>query len=133
MTEKVIQFFRKNSGLTQEQMACKLNVDRSLISKYEKGLVEPSLGTLREMSKIFNIPFSLLGLCLDLTNYSLGQAKAIVLSKDPESKPYFLDHGLYLEQHFPLPTSISSLSDYEKNMIIQFLEEFHGHRISSSC
>lgn len=41
------------NGYTQEQLAKKLSLSKANISKYESGIIEPNLETLRLLSKIF--------------------------------------------------------------------------------
>lgn len=50
-----ISYYRKLSGLTQEQLAEKLSVDRTTVSKVELALVGVSLDLLFEMAEIFGI------------------------------------------------------------------------------
>ena len=134
MVSKIILFFRRNAGLTQEDMARFLNVDRSLISKYENGLVEPTFSIVNKMSEAFNVNCSILGLCLDLTNYSFGQAKAIVMSNDSTCETYFLPRNFCNTDGHPetLP-KVLCLSDEEKNLVLKFLDSLHGQRVSSTC
>ena len=46
---------RKEKGLNQTGLALKLNVSQKMISAYESGLHQPSIETLIQMSKIFNV------------------------------------------------------------------------------
>ncbi len=50
-----IQELRKKSGLTQEQLAEKLFVSRTAISKWESGRGYPSIDSLKCIAKIFNV------------------------------------------------------------------------------
>ena len=50
-----ISYYRKLCGLTQEQLAEKLGVDRTTVSKVELALVGVSLDLLFEMADIFEI------------------------------------------------------------------------------
>lgn len=50
-----ISYYRKLCGLTQEQLAEKLGVDRTTVSKVEQALVGVSLDVLFEMAEIFGI------------------------------------------------------------------------------
>lgn len=52
--DKLIEL-RKKEGLSQEQLAEKLNVTRQTISKWELGDSKPSMDKLIEISKIFNV------------------------------------------------------------------------------
>lgn len=51
---KRIQQLRKERGLTQEQLAEKLNVSQNTIAKIESGLRRPSIDFLIELSMFFN-------------------------------------------------------------------------------
>ena len=46
---------RLAAGLTQQQIAEKLNLDRSSVAKYEKGESTPNLKNLPEICKALNI------------------------------------------------------------------------------
>ncbi len=50
-----IAYYRKLCGLTQEQLAEKLDLDRTTISKIELSTVGVSLDVIFEMSEVFGI------------------------------------------------------------------------------
>lgn len=50
-----IKKLRVTNNLTQKELADKLFVTAQAISRWEKEEVEPSIGTIKEMSKIFNV------------------------------------------------------------------------------
>lgn len=50
-----IKFLRKQKGLTQEKMAQKIGVGRSLIGAYEEGRAEPKLQTIMNICYYFNV------------------------------------------------------------------------------
>ena len=52
---KRITDLRKKHNLTQSELGEMLNVTPQAISKWENGLSEPDLGTLRKMCEIFNV------------------------------------------------------------------------------
>ncbi len=52
---KNIKFYRKQLGLTQEQLAKMLNGKKSLISNYENNHSIPDIFTLIKLADIFNI------------------------------------------------------------------------------
>ena len=52
---KNIKFYRKELGLTQGQLAEKLNGKKSLISNYENGYSTPDIFTLCKLAEIFDI------------------------------------------------------------------------------
>jgi transcriptional regulator with XRE-family HTH domain len=53
--EKLLNL-RKQKGLTQEQLACDLQVSSSTISNYELGLTKPDIEILCKISEYFHIP-----------------------------------------------------------------------------
>lgn len=47
---------RKNSKITQKQLAVYLNVDQSYVSKWEKGERQPSTDILEKLCNLFGCP-----------------------------------------------------------------------------
>ena len=50
-----IRFFRKQAGLTQEELAARFGSRKTLISNYEIGRNTPDIETLWELAYIFDI------------------------------------------------------------------------------
>jgi transcriptional regulator with XRE-family HTH domain len=50
-----IKAIRKNKGMTQEELAIKLNVARQTISKWEKGLSVPDAELVQKISEILDV------------------------------------------------------------------------------
>ncbi len=50
-----IRFFRKQAGLTQEELAARFGNRKTLISNYEIGRNTPDIETLWELADIFDI------------------------------------------------------------------------------
>lgn len=50
-----IKFLRKRERLTQEQLAEKIGIKRSLLGAYEEGRADPRLNNLLAISRIFNV------------------------------------------------------------------------------
>ena len=50
-----IKELRKNKGLSQEDLANKLNISRQAVSKYEKDINEPNIDTIKRISIYFNV------------------------------------------------------------------------------
>ena len=50
-----LQELRKNKGLTQEDLASALYVSRTAVSKWESGRGYPSIESLKQIAKFFNI------------------------------------------------------------------------------
>ena len=66
MLGKKMKQLRKASGLSQEELAAKLNVVRQTVSKWEKGISVPDAQTLLRMAQALNCPISdLLGAAID--------------------------------------------------------------------
>lgn len=63
MINENIRYFRKEKGISQEDMAVKLNVVRQTVSKWEKGLSVPDADVLIHMAELLDVPVSqLLGI-----------------------------------------------------------------------
>jgi len=60
MLNENIKAIRKSKGLSQEELAIKLNVVRQTISKWEKGLSVPDSDMLISISEVFDTPVSTL-------------------------------------------------------------------------
>lgn len=60
MLNENIKALRKAKGLSQEELAIKLNVVRQTISKWEQGLSVPDSDMLVSMSEVFETPVSVL-------------------------------------------------------------------------
>ena len=50
-----VRNLRHGIGITQEQLAARLNLSKANVSKYESNAIEPNLDTLLALSKIFNV------------------------------------------------------------------------------
>src|SRR5690606_12619051 len=55
MLDTNLKVLRKRLGITQAQMAEKINIKRSLIGAYEEGRAEPKLATLVSIARLFGI------------------------------------------------------------------------------
>ena len=56
-TGEVIKFLRKKFDLTQDELAIKLQVNKSSIQKYESGAVSNlKMGTIRDLCRLFSVP-----------------------------------------------------------------------------
>ena len=60
MLKENIKLLRKSKGLSQEELAIKLNVVRQTISKWEQGLSVPDAEMLIKLSEVFDTPVSTL-------------------------------------------------------------------------
>ncbi len=50
-----LQLIRKNQGITQEQLAEKLDVSRQAVAKWESGQVYPDINNLIQISNLFHV------------------------------------------------------------------------------
>lgn len=53
----LLKIYRRNSLLTQQQVADTLNINRTTYTYYEAGKTEPSIDTLHKLVKIFGITY----------------------------------------------------------------------------
>ncbi len=51
----IIKDLRTNLKLTQKELAAKLNIDKSVMNKYENGQIEPSIENLKRIADFFNV------------------------------------------------------------------------------
>lgn len=58
MFSENLKTLRKNKGITQEELAFRLNVVRQTISKWEKGQSVPDAEMLVKLAEIFEVPVS---------------------------------------------------------------------------
>ncbi len=56
----IFKHIREKSGLTQQQLADKLNISRSAIGMYENGEREPNFETLEAIADVFNVDMNYL-------------------------------------------------------------------------
>lgn len=66
-----LKFLRRQAGLSQEELATKLGLNRGNIASYEKGTAEPSLENVLKIVKFFNIELT------DLVEKDLANSAAI--------------------------------------------------------
>ena len=76
MLKDNLKTLRKNKGLSQEELAVKLNVVRQTISKWEQGLSVPDAEVLIKISEVFDTPVSTL-LGEDISESKVDDIKAI--------------------------------------------------------
>ncbi len=62
-----LKFLRKEHGLTQEQFANKVGVNRPAVGAYEESRAEPKLSTLCRIAEVFNVSIDVL-VNVDLAN-----------------------------------------------------------------
>lgn len=58
MLQENIKLIRKDRGLTQEELAIRVNVVRQTVSKWEKGLSVPDADMIQRMAEVLEVPVS---------------------------------------------------------------------------
>ena len=53
-----LRIHRERCGYSQKQVAAALNIDRSTYAYYELGKTTPSIQTILQLSKLFNVDFT---------------------------------------------------------------------------
>ena len=76
MLKENIKLIRKSKGLSQEELAIKLNVVRQTISKWEQGLSVPDAEMLISISEVLETPVSTL-LGEKISEFKVDDLKAI--------------------------------------------------------
>lgn len=60
----LIKELRQNKGLTQQEVADKISISRSVLSQYENNLVEPTATVISKLAVFFEVPAGYL-LCIE--------------------------------------------------------------------
>ena len=55
-----LKFYRHECGLTQQQVADRLKIERSTYTYYETGKTKPDINTLIKIAKVYNIKYTAL-------------------------------------------------------------------------
>lgn len=73
-----IRLYRKQSGLTQEQLASKINVTKSRVSNWEQGINRPDADILADICRALNVsPSGLLDVHLSTDELTDHERKVI--------------------------------------------------------
>ena len=70
--DQTLKSMRKLNGWTQEQLAKRVGLKRSLIGAYEEGRAEPKIESLLAFSKLFNLSID------DMISGKVGGSKLIL-------------------------------------------------------
>jgi len=76
MLSKNIKTLRMQKGITQKELAEKLHVTSQAVSRWEQGDVEPSIDTISNMAKLFEVT----------TDELIGELKVKVAEEKPEEE-----------------------------------------------
>ncbi len=78
-------YYRRKKGLTQQEVADKLNLNRSTYTKYETSVSEPSLEILLKIADIFDVePNKLLN--DEIPEFNTKVAEPPIIPSDKEKK-----------------------------------------------
>jgi transcriptional regulator with XRE-family HTH domain len=86
-----IKFLRKKLGLTQDQLAEKIGVNRPAIGSYEEGRASPKIQALQDLSIFFNIPIDQL-INSDLSREGIVEKEEIHYSAPARVLTTVVDH-----------------------------------------
>ena len=114
---KKISSLRKENKLTQDDLASKLFVTRQNVSKWEVGTTFPSLDTLVELTKIFNVSIEEL-LCLE---------EDIVINDDDifvgHNRLFIINSIIDGSIKVDVPSVLYQMSPVERMMILRAIKE----------
>lgn len=95
--EEKLVCLRKKSGLTQAELAEKMNVSRQAISRWEVGAATPATENLKSLSELYGVPLDYL---LNDEFQNLDQKQSVSVIEDTKSefwwqnKKYLISVGL---------------------------------------
>lgn len=113
-----IASLRKNSKMSQEELADLLYVTRQALSKWENGTSIPSIDSLLEVSKIFNVSFDYL-LCL---NEEIGEIDPNDIFNGHE-RNYVINQIVNNKIQINIPDVLYQMSPTERLVILKAIKE----------
>lgn len=97
----LIKYLRESKGFTQQQLADKAEISRSVLSQYENNLVDPTAYVVKKLAIILEVSADyLLGLTDDGIHFSDGQRAAPAPQSTSEENDllfYFRELSPYLK------------------------------------
>lgn len=130
MLGRKIKELRINNKMTQKELAEKLYVSAQAVSRWENGEVEPSLSTLVEIAKIFNVSTD------ELLNVTISKDEIeMEVIDDKEVEKVLEKEVVHVETpKIPLTLCTSCNSPlYEKTDIIRINEKGSSRVVCKSC
>ena len=138
MLNENIKALRKTKGLTQDELAIRLNVVRQTISKWEKGLSVPDAEMLQKIAEVFEVNVSqLLGSPInqnenvDIIAEQLSRINEQLVVKNNRSRKILKTIGIILAiiivgQLLLVALSFTAYKSYEVNTDTyeEYVEEF---------
>ena len=138
MLNENIKALRKTKGLTQDELAIRLNVVRQTVSKWEKGLSVPDAEMLQRIAEVFEVNVSqLLGAPInqneniDVIAEQLSRINEQLIVKNNRSRKIWKTIGIILAiiiagQLLLVALSITAYKSYEvgTDTYEEYVEEF---------
>ena len=138
MLNENIKALRKNKGLTQDELAIRLNVVRQTVSKWEKGLSVPDAEMLQRIAEVFEVNVSqLLGAPInqneniDVIAEQLSRINEQLVVKNNRSRKIWKTIGIILAiiiagQLLLVALGITAYKSYEvgTDTYEEYIEEF---------
>ena len=138
MLNENIKALRKTKGLTQDELAIRLNVVRQTVSKWEKGLSVPDAEMLQRIAEVFEVNVSqLLGAPInqneniDVIAEQLSRINEQMVVKNNRSRKIWKTIGIILAiiiagQLLLVALSITAYKSYEvgTDTYEEYVEEF---------
>ena len=138
MLNENIKALRKTKGLTQDELAIRLNVVRQTVSKWEKGLSVPDAEMLQRIAEVFEVNVSqLLGAPInrneniDVIAEQLSRINEQLVVKNNRSRKIWKTIGIILAiiiagQLLLVALSITAYKSYEvgTDTYEEYVEEF---------
>lgn len=111
----ILLYLRKRTGLTQVELAKKLEVSHSSIAMYESGKREPSIEKLEEIADFFNVDI----------NFLLGKG-----NEDSKQEPYYInpetreiaEHLYHRQEQFPMMKKLIQLNDEDLSLVRSLID-----------
>lgn len=98
MLANQIIILRKEAGMSQSQLAQKLNVGTSAVGMYEQGRRTPAIDILIQMAKLFEVSLDYLITGTETLNSTTGEKGAVLQSSCPCMTCRFCCNKLKLQQ-----------------------------------
>jgi transcriptional regulator with XRE-family HTH domain len=114
-----LKYFRKQSHLTQQQVADALSIKRSTYAYYETGKTTPKLSTLQSLSRLFNTNVDVL---LD----NIVSVEEGVISSPDMFKNWYTDEHMSQLSEFEqsILLRVRLLNGDDKKKLVEFLDGF---------
>lgn len=103
-----IKALRDQSGMTQQEVADKLNVTKQTISQYERGLRRPDIESLEAISDLFNVSSDYVLGKTDITMQALTEEELKILRSKPVVEFY---------------NYLNSLNDEGLNKVMEYIKD----------